>query len=149
MRLIFTTLQNENHVIQRIQTIYLLLAALISLGLPYAFSLYSDMDGEAVWAVDDIFYITLFSLSAVFSFISIFLWNNRKNQFVLGRLNILLNFALLGILVYRSQMLSGGTAVLEKGIGMIIPLVSIVLLVLANKAIKRDEDLVKSVDRLR
>lgn len=135
--------------IQRIQTIYLLLAALVSLGLPYAFSLYSDMDGGAVWAVDDISYITLFSLSAVFSFISIFLWNNRKNQFVLGRLNILLNFALLGILVYRSQMLSGGTAVLEKGIGMIIPLVSIVLLVLANKAIKRDEDLVKSVDRLR
>jgi hypothetical protein len=80
-------------VIQRIQTIYLLLAALVSLGLPYAFSLYSDMDGEAVWAVDDISYITLFSLSAVFSFISIFLWNNRKNQFVLGRLNILLNFA--------------------------------------------------------
>lgn len=135
--------------IQRIQTIYLLLAALVSLGLPYAFSLYSNMDGEAVWAVDDISYITLFSISAVFSFISIFLWNNRKNQFVLGRLNILLNFALLGILVYRSQMLSGGTAVLEKGIGMIIPLVSIVLLVLANKAIKRDEDLVKSVDRLR
>ncbi|WP_035336415.1 DUF4293 domain-containing protein [Dokdonia sp. PRO95] len=135
--------------IQRIQTIYLLLAALVSLGLPYAFSLYSDVNGEAVWATDDISYITLFSLSAVFSFISIFLWNNRKNQFVLGRLNILLNFALLGILVYRSQILSGGTAVLEKGIGMIIPLVSIVLLVLANKAIKRDEDLVKSVDRLR
>ncbi|OSS38566.1 hypothetical protein C723_2549 [Christiangramia flava JLT2011] len=37
----------------------------------------------------------------------------------------------------------------EKGIGMFLPIVSIVFLVLANKAIKRDEDLVKSVDRLR
>lgn len=135
--------------IQRIQTIYLLLAALVSLGLPYALSLYVDLNGDAVWAVDDISYIILFSVSGVFSLISIFLWNNRKNQFVLGRLNIVLNFALLGILVYRSQILSGGTAVSEKGIGMIIPLVSIVFLVLANKAIKRDEDLVKSVDRLR
>lgn len=135
--------------IQRIQTIYLLIATAVSLGLPYAFSLYADANGEAVWAADEVLYITLFSLSALFSFISIFLWNNRKNQFVLGRLNILLNFVLLGVLVYRSQILSGGTAVLEKGIGMIIPLVSIVLLVLANKAIKRDEDLVKSVDRLR
>jgi len=32
---------------------------------------------------------------------------------------------------------------------MLIPVFSIVLLVLANRAIKRDEDLVKSVDRLR
>ncbi len=135
--------------IQRIQTIYLLLATLVSLGLPFAFSLYADINGKAVWATDKVLYITLFSISAVFSFISIFLWNTRKNQFVLGRLNILLNFVLLGVLLYDSQILSGGTAVLEKGIGMIIPLVSIVLLVLANKAIKRDEDLVKSVDRLR
>ncbi len=135
--------------IQRIQTVYLLLAALASLGLPYAFSLYVDASGDPVWATDRVLYITLFSISAVLSFISIFLWNTRKNQFVLGRLNILLNFVLLGVLVYQSQILSGGTAVLEKGIGMIIPLVSIVLLALANKAIKRDDDLVKSVDRLR
>jgi hypothetical protein len=32
---------------------------------------------------------------------------------------------------------------------MFLPIVSIVFLVLANKAIKKDEDLVKSVDRLR
>ncbi|MEP3383632.1 MAG: DUF4293 family protein, partial [Flavobacteriaceae bacterium] len=37
----------------------------------------------------------------------------------------------------------------EKGIGMLIPVFSIVFLVLSNRAIKKDEDLVKSVDRLR
>jgi len=37
----------------------------------------------------------------------------------------------------------------EKGIGMFIPVLSIVFLVLANKAIKKDEDLVKSADRFR
>lgn len=135
--------------IQRIQTVYLLLAVASSLGLPYAFSLYSDTNGEGVWASDNLLYISLFSASALLSFATIFLYAKRQHQFVIGRLTILLNFVLLGILIYQSQILSGGTAVLEKGIGMIIPLVSIVLIALANKAIKRDEDLVKSVDRLR
>ncbi|MNW08544.1 hypothetical protein D3C71_2053400 [compost metagenome] len=68
---------------------------------------------------------------------------------MLNRLNIILNLILLGLFVYRSLNLSGGTEVSEKGIGMFMPIVAIVLLVLANKAIKKDEDLVKSVDRLR
>lgn len=135
--------------IQRIQSIYLALAAGVSIGLPFVLSIYSDSEGSAVWAKDDLLLIGLFGASALLSFIIIFLYKKRQNQFVLGRLTILLNFVLLGVLVYRSQILSGGTAVLEKGIGMIIPLISIVLLALANKAIKRDEDLVKSVDRLR
>ncbi len=70
-------------------------------------------------------------------------------QFVLNRLNIILNFVLLGVFVYRLLTLSGETIVSEKGIGVLFPIISIVFLVLANKAIKRDEDLVKSVDRLR
>ena len=77
------------------------------------------------------------------------MFKNRKSQFVLGRLNIILNFFLLGFFVYRSLSISGEAEASEKGIGMLIPIFSIVFLVLANKAIKRDEDLVKSVDRLR
>ena len=135
--------------IQRIQSIYLILASIASLALPFIFSLYATSDGTAAWAKDDPIVLGLFALSGVLSLITIFLYKKRQNQFVLGRLTIILNFVLLGVLVYRSQILSGGTAVLEKGIGMVIPLISIVLLALANKAIKRDEDLVKSVDRLR
>ena len=70
-------------------------------------------------------------------------------QFVLGRLNILINLFLLGTLIYLSQTLPGETSVSEKGIGMFLPVIVILLLVIANKAIKKDEDLVKSVDRLR
>ena len=88
-------------------------------------------------------------MSALLSIVTIFLFNNRKLQFVLGRLNILTNLFLLGVLVYLSLTLSGEAAVSEKGIGMFLPIIIIVLLVIANKAIKRDEDLVKSVDRLR
>lgn len=135
--------------LQRIQSIYLLIAALVSSIAPMFLSLYTDSKGKLVYAKEDMVLLGMLMTSALLSVITIFLFKKRQNQFVLGRLNILLNFALLGVLVYRSQILSGGAAALEKGIGMAIPLVSIVFIALANKAIKRDEDLVKSVDRLR
>ncbi|WP_339917675.1 DUF4293 domain-containing protein [Yeosuana marina] len=135
--------------IQRIQTLYLILVAGISSGLIFVFNLWKTKDGLVVYAMDDSISLGLFLGSAVLSIISIFMFKNRKLQFVLGRLNIILNFFLLGFFVYLSLNLSGETIVSEKGIGMFLPIISIVLLVLANKAIKKDEDLVKSVDRLR
>lgn len=135
--------------LQRIQTIYLLLAAIISSVLIFVFKLYVATDGTEVYAQDNLYYLALFMGSTALSLISIFSYKNRKSQFVLGRLNIILNFILLGLFVYHSLRLSGEIGISEKGIGMFIPVVSIVLLVLANKGIKRDEDLVKSVDRLR
>ncbi|WP_147676064.1 DUF4293 domain-containing protein [Algibacter pacificus] len=135
--------------LQRIQTVYLLVAAVVSAGLIFVFNLWTTSVGELVFAKDYMLYFGLFLGSAILSIISIFMFKNRKLQFVLGRLNIILNFILLGFFVYQSLNLSGETAVSEKGIGMLLPLVSIVLLALANKAIKKDEELVKSVDRLR
>lgn len=135
--------------LQRIQTVYLLLAAGISAGLIFVFNLWTTDAGTIVFAQDNMLYFGLFLGSTVLSLISILMFKNRQLQFVLGRLNIILNFILLGFFVYQSLNLSGETAVSEKGIGMLLPLVSIVLLALANKAIKKDEDLVKSVDRLR
>lgn len=135
--------------IQRIQTIYLLISAGISAGLIFVFHLWKTNEDVLVYAQDNVFYLGLFLLSAILSLTSIFRYKNRKSQFVLGRLNIILNFILLGIFVYQSLNLSGETEVSEKGIGVLLPVFSIVFLVLANKAIKRDEDLVKSVDRLR
>jgi hypothetical protein len=135
--------------IQRIQTLYLILAAGISAGLIFVFYLWTNNEGVKVFALDDYTYLGLFLVSALLSLITIFMFKNRKSQFVMGRLNIILNFILLGIFVYQSLNISGETSVSEKGIGILLPIFSIVCLVLANKAIKKDEDLVKSVDRLR
>ena len=136
--------------LQRIQTIYLLISAGISSGLIFLFYLWTTKADVPFYAKEDMLYLSLFLGSAVLSLITIFKYNNRQTQFVLGRLNIILNFILLGLFVYRSLNLSGETSdVSEKGIGMLLPIFSIVFLVLANKAIKKDEELVKSVDRLR
>jgi membrane protease YdiL (CAAX protease family) len=136
--------------IQRIQTIYLLIVAGISAGLIFLFNLWVTIEELVVFAKDEIVYFSMFMASAILALIAIFMFKNRKFQFVLGRLNIILNFILLGLFVYRSLSISGETSdVSEKGIGILLPIFSIVFLVLANKAIKKDEDLVKSVDRLR
>ncbi|MBU3010775.1 DUF4293 domain-containing protein [Polaribacter vadi] len=142
--------------IQRIQSIYLLLASVVSGGLIFVFNLWNTIK-EKIFVVD-LFSkeaITLnvipfmFILSAILSIVTIFLFKNRKLQFVVGRIIILINLFLLGLLIYLSLNLSGETNVSEKGIGMFLPILAILLVVLANKAIKKDEDLVKSVDRLR
>jgi hypothetical protein len=140
---------NSKKMIQRIQTVYLILAIIVSGVLPFIFPLWK-VNGKDFYFMESFVYNSLFGLSAVLSLISIMFYKKRQHQFVLGRLNIILNLILLGLFVYRSLNLSGGTALVsEKGIGMFLPIISIVLLVLANKAIKKDEDLVKSVDRLR
>ncbi len=143
--------------IQRIQSLYLLVAALISGGLIFVFNIWTEKSQKVVFAADlisdpVIIHKTIlfsFLISALLSVISIFLFKNRQLQFVLGRLNMLVNLYLLGVLIFVSQTVSGETSVSEKGIGMFLPIIVVLLLVIANKAIKKDEDLVKSVDRLR
>ena len=136
--------------IQRIQSLYLLIAAIISGGLSFVFYLWQNVKEVLIFAKDNMLFLSLFMVSAALAFITIFLFKNRQLQFVLGRVNIILNLILLGLFVYRSLNLSGEISeISEKGIGMLLPVFSIVFLVLANKAIKKDEDLVKSVDRLR
>ena len=143
--------------IQRIQTVYLLIAALISGGLIFTASLWVNSTGTKVF-VDDLIsnssvliktILFSFIASSLLSIITIFLFKNRQLQFVLGRVNVLINFYLLGVLIYVSLMMPGEPVVSEKGIGMFFPIIVVLLLVMANKAIKKDEDLVKSVDRLR
>lgn len=136
--------------IQRIQTIYLLLAFVVTGILLFFIPLWTMSDGKEYYFMQSQVYTIILGLSTTLSLLSIVSYKKRQNQFVIGRLNIILNLILLGLFVYRSLNLSGETVtVSEKGIGMFLPVVAVVLLVLANKAIKKDEDLVKSVDRLR
>ncbi len=135
--------------IQRIQSVYLLVVALLGALLPIWMNLWINAEGNEVFAQTEMIAMISFYVSAALATIAILLFKNRQNQFVINRLNMILNLFLLGFFVYRSLSLSGETLVSEKGIGMLIPVFSIVFLVLANRAIKKDEDLVKSVDRLR
>lgn len=134
--------------IQRIQSIYLSLAFIVMAVLPFVFPLWNENNKE-IYFMTNILYTVFFGLSTTLAITSLLSFKKRQHQFVLNRLNIILNLILLGLFVYRTLNLSGGATAPEKGIGMFLPIATILLLVLANRAIKKDEDLVKSVDRLR
>ena len=141
--------------IQRIQSIYLLLVIFLSIGAPFFLKLWVEADNEVfafdLFAYESILYKLVpisFIISALLALITIFRYNDRQQQFVLGRIIILINLFLLGILIYLSLNIPG-EIFSEKGIGMFIPSIVVLFSVLANKAIRKDENLVKSVDRLR
>tara|TARA_B100000787_G_scaffold170052_1_gene163681 strand:- start:33643 stop:34071 length:429 start_codon:yes stop_codon:yes gene_type:complete len=141
--------------IQRIQSIYLLLVLVLSIGFTFFFKIW-EVAEKKVYAFDLFSYKTFlaklvpifFIISAFVALVAIFQYNKRQLQFVLGRVIILINLFLLGILIYLSLNIPGEVSS-EKGIGMFIPSVVILFAVMANKSIRKDENLVKSVDRLR
>lgn len=139
--------------IQRIQSIYLFITALIygvaSIFIPEWD--FENIDLILNYSESSIAYVYL--ALAIFAMIIIFLFNNRKLQIQLIRLNIILNLVLLGFFVYWFLNLPGengfGELFSKKGIGVLFPIISIVFLRMAGKAVKKDEDLVKSVNRFR
>ncbi len=143
--------------IQRVQTIYLFITFIITGVLTNFIALFTQVNNQLMVLITTIQNNSVllksigvfFVVSALLSLTAIFSFKKRQNQFVLNRLNILINFYLLSVLIYISLKLPGEMQISEKGIGIYFPIVTIVLLVMANKAIKKDENLVKSVDRLR
>jgi len=147
----------KQSMIQRIQTIYLFIAFTIAAVLTNVLSFFTtEKDGE-IFLFNTLTHNSVllksvgvfFVISSILSIFSIVSFKKRQNQFVANRINILTNFYLLSVLVYVSLMLPGEMQISEKGIGIYFPIAIVVLLVMANKAIKKDEDLVKSVDRIR
>ena len=118
-------------------------------GLYIWFPVVTSTDGVVLISNQEPLVFGLIFTCIALTIIAVLTFKKRQTQFVLNRLNIILNFVLLGVFVYRSLSVPGETLVSQKGIGVLLPIISIVFLVMANKAIKKDEDLVKSVDRLR
>lgn len=152
--------------IQRIQSIYLLLAALFMGGLflqsadlikietttPAALT---EMDyyNDKILDIYDQNLLMAFALIVVlFALISIFLFRNRKLQITLSRVAMLvvLLFLIMAIYVSYSDLASVMASInLSPKFGIIFPFTTIVVLILAVRNIKKDDRLVKSMDRLR
>ena len=133
--------------LQRIQTIYLLFVFLTQLAgfifLPQRL-LYSGVSVEVNQS-----YILLISnlLLIVVPFWNIFQFRNRKRQFVLNRVLLLITF---GVLFNQCiGYFNAGTNETHQLLVSVVAIFTIIFISLANKAIKRDEDLIRSADRLR
>ncbi len=128
--------------LQRIQTVWIFLAVLGALFLNLTAQDFDIFGGNMVINILTVVLI-LMGLLSLFSF------KNRKRQIVLNTISIFINALLIGLLAYWLLNLSGGIQFPEKGIEPLFSLISMVCLLLANVYIRKDERLVKSVDRLR
>lgn len=156
--------------IQRIQTVWLLLASLTVLLLfLFPYLQYFDNFGTAMavkitgiyqGVSDGVIQTESFILQTIATvlvsllpLVIIFYFRDRKKQLQLSYLNFAL-IILLGIWLYFSA--SQATEVVNKkvhleniGIGALLIPIAAVFILLAIKGIRKDEKLIKSVDRLR
>jgi len=151
--------------IQRIQTVFLALAGLAGFSLflkPMDFALVSgvtaqqkglSMLADGVFDINDSDVLMILTVMlGLIPIIGIFLYKNRKLQMNVGRLAIFIGFVLLavgGFFFYREFDSVKDAVQVSVGAGLAAPVLSFVFLYLANRAINKDEKLVRSADRLR
>lgn len=148
--------------IQRIQSIYLVIA-LIFTGLMTLFSWVEYGVGEEVFAfnpstnnekIDSILLLPVIIIGLFVAIFALIQFKNRKFQMKLTRIGMLvslLEFLAFGLFHYLniSKLKELGDVTIGYNPIVVLPLINIVLFWLAYKGIKKDDDLVKSVDRLR
>lgn len=148
--------------IQRIQSLFLLLAAIAG-GTMGSFNLWKARLTKGNVASEDYFNATssylifiVLMVSTILALVTIFLYKNRKLQFRLTVLNILMAIGVLCLIYFKVQdkantLVSEGATIISATflLPAFLPVVMIVCLFLAARGIYKDEKLIKSLDRLR
>ncbi|SHM24906.1 protein of unknown function [Chitinophaga jiangningensis] len=146
--------------IQRIQSLYLLLAAGAGVGVLlsnlWKATFSNSPEISYVNASNNYLMYVLYIIIILMAFACIFLYKKRKLQFRLTVINILLT---LGAIAYQYYLVSKEANALVASGKVIanasylpasfLPIVMVVLLFLAARGIYKDEKLIKSLDRLR
>lgn len=144
--------------IQRKQSLWLLLAALLNAGVLFfdiyrSHSMVNGVDTVNRLRVSDHFPSLLIALVMIaLPFIAIFMFGNRRRQTRLAAMSIVATLAFITLSLSRVGSLGKQTPPPTDGsywIGAIVPVIAVVFLILAIAGIRHDEKLVKSVDRLR
>jgi hypothetical protein len=153
--------------IQRIQSLWLLLSALLagfllrggivnfidksgqkfSTGFP---GIYEQLETGTEIIRGSVPLASLIIMIPVFSILTIFLYKNRRFQKVLSLILICMSLCLIILVIYYSCILSENyKAELVPGLKMAFPMLILVFEVLAYSGISRDDRLVRSYERLR
>ena len=108
---------------------------------------------EAPTVVEHTWLIAIFAtLSVATAFYEIFRYDNRLTQLKLGFLNVILMIGVLGSVTYyvlQGEDLSANNVQGDLEVGLFLPGLAFLFNLLANRFIRKDEKLVRSVDRLR
>lgn len=144
--------------IQRIQSVFLLLAA-VSFGILFVLPMASSNEKATDFFSDQVFTITdhpvllILTLTGILvALIAIFLYSNRSLQVKLGYLVLLLAICLpltAFLLLNNQTTVMDATVQVDNQPGILVPLGALLFGALAIFNIRKDEKLVKSMDRLR
>lgn len=154
--------------LQRVQTLFLLLAVLSTSALLTNLMVLATVEGDLTLLKampnsmldDGIFHVTdhllllvLVGAGILLSLISIFQFRHRNRQVTLVRLALIANLMIIilaGLFFYQDyKNLTSGAYLFDIEYGVLAPILSIILCVLAIRYIHKDEKLVRSMDRLR
>lgn len=148
--------------IQRIQTIYLLLAVIVMIALnwlPIAY--FGDLEfliygifstiGDATLSITTYPIAVTVIASTILAAIAIFMYKNRMKQAKIVSLSIFLDVMFYPIFTAYLWYSKDALMNIDNSFSfaLIVPAISIILKSLAVKAIKADEKLVRSADRIR
>lgn len=144
--------------IQRIQSIFLLISGIAFLSLfmvPFATSdvVIPQLFNDLVYNIQDSpILLGLCILGGLISIVAIFLYNNRplqlKMTYVATVFSILLPLVVI-LLIYNEGTSGANADKIDDELGIYLPFVSLVFCILAARYIGKDENTVRSMDRLR
>lgn len=152
--------------IQRLQTIYLVLITILMI-LTFFMPLGVYSDGNVSYLITIFGYNEVGSTAGIslctwplpilagvtvlLAFSSIFLYKKRKVQIKLSNLSSLLIFLFYMAFIYYAYDFRGGAEEMNLSFkaGLVFPIVSLLIYYAAIRKIKADEELVRSLDRLR
>ncbi len=147
--------------IQRKQSLFLLATAIIAIALifiPFQKITSTDtvhllclMPGCSADIMSSYIYVPLaLDVLVIFlSFVCIFLYKNRVLQYKIANLLMLLNVFIIGCFFLFSFVKDGTLGQPSYAIGASLPVVGIIFAFMAANFIKKDEQLVRSADRIR
>jgi hypothetical protein len=141
--------------IQRIQTVWLLLAGAAGV-LMYRLPLWQHMSANQsaytkFFASENLLMFLMVAAASLSAFVAVFLFRNRGLQKSLALLGTLLSVALLAMEFFKVEEMKRDLAPARNmwQLGALMPVAMIVFFLLAYGAIRRDEKLIRSLDRLR
>ena len=130
--------------IQRIRSIYLLVASISMTLISFKVPVY-NLNETLFMAQDDIKMFVLTIVGAIFSFLGLFMFKNRKFQMKLIRLTVLIQM-IIGVRIF---MLFNKFEVVLNNSFLSLMIFTLIALIMAYRGVKKDDDLVRSVDRIR
>jgi membrane protease YdiL (CAAX protease family) len=129
--------------IQRIQSVFFLLSALISILIIFYFPVLSN-EGVNLFLFDHFIYLRLLLLlSSLLAIFAIFQYKSRSRQRLISSLSRLMItfFYIITLVFYKEDF--------DFEIGLFLCIIPFILLFIASYFVKKDEKLIRDSDRIR